>query len=137
MIFLNEILSEDPEPVWFMFKPTEIPVDEANKVVKPEEASFKLYSTLVFLLARNEFAVFEFDETIMTALLGYKTRNNGSLSGLELQLSRYPDGTLKIASPGVPSGLHGPLPTLLADAKAKNAKLLDKYLKFSAYTMRL
>jgi hypothetical protein len=137
MQLLNPILKTEGESVVFPFRPVEIPVNHDNVVVNPDIAEYKLYSAIVWRVEAKEFAVFQFDEYVMSALIGYQLRHNG-ISHLEFKLGRFPDGKLRftLLKEGLPAKTIIP-ENLYVVAHGRSSKLFDRYQKLVNYKMEV
>jgi len=84
-------------PVLFPFPPVALPLNDEGKIIKENEATQAYYSTFVFSTKEEKFYIFEFTEEIVNALLAYRQRH-GTLSTLEILLSRERDSSLRITT---------------------------------------
>jgi len=77
------------------FPPVAIPMDYIGCVGDAETAPEAHYATFVYDIQGNEFCLFEFNKQICEGMMAYKTRYE-KMSRLEILLSRYKDGSLKM-----------------------------------------
>lgn len=120
-------------PVMMPFPPAKIPVNDSLEV--RADGQHILYGSLVWLVDESKWGIFEFDQNILDALSGYAFRNNG-MQKLELLLSRYEDGTLRINAGRI---LQDAIDVIGSDAyneaRGRAARLKERYLKFEKYTI--
>jgi len=89
----DEIDADHLVSVRFPFKPARIPVSLDLRF--DESQSRWLFASLVWLNEESVWAIFEFDNEVMSVLSAYAMRNNG-MQKLEILISRHKDGSIKL-----------------------------------------
>lgn len=93
-ITINSLLrSGELNTVSIPFNAVGIPVKN-GKICKPQEATSKHYLTFLYSHDYNQFMIYEFNEKINNALIGYNSRT--TLLDRQFVLSRFPSGKIKI-----------------------------------------
>lgn len=135
MKLLNPLLkNENSVPVLFPFPPARIPVNETGKVTPESETA--RYAAIVWHVDDKTFDILEFDSVVYAALAAYRFRHK-TLSDLEILLSRYETGEIRVMSGRKLKPAEELIePVEFVKHKERTKKLLDRYLKFTDYQMQ-
>lgn len=130
----KKLVHEKTTPVVFAFPPVALPISKQGELTAEDEADTVYYSTFVYDVNDEQFAVFEFDQDVMDGLLAYRARH-GSLLTLEVLLSREEDGKLRMTT-----GNPNVRPALIAQNQKEefqqyHEKLFDRYMSKIGRTM--
>lgn len=135
MKLLNPILKVDTTvPVIFPFPPSKIPVDESGRISPGSETD--RYASFVWLVDDKVFDILEFDSVVFASLAAYRFRHK-TLSDLEILLSRYETGEIRLSSGRKLKPAQDIIDSLdFEKFKDRSTKLAERYLKFKDYQMQ-